>query len=111
MYYRGVLLKIAYRAQNLIDAQLVKDQLAFQQINCRIQGEYLPGAMGGLPAMGLIHVLVSDDDYVDARKIIDEWEGVDQGSSGVQTSPSIDYIPLLLFIAVVLSAIVVLVVW
>lgn len=47
-----------------------------QRIPGRIEGEYLQGGVGGLQAMGLVRVLVSDADYAEARKIIGEWESV-----------------------------------
>lgn len=104
-------MKIAYRAQNLIDAQLIKDQLTFREIDCRIQGEYLPGGMGGLPTMELIHVLVNDDDFASAREVIDEWEGDHSKHNRSATAPAVDYIPVLLFVAVLFSAIVMLLNW
>ena len=41
---------IAYRAETLIDAHLVKDALEREQIPAFIAGEYLTGAVGQLPA-------------------------------------------------------------
>lgn len=47
-----------------------------QRIPGRIEGEYLQGGVGELQAMGLVRVLVSEADYADARKIINEWESI-----------------------------------
>ena len=51
---------IAYRAETLIDAHLVKDALERAQIPAFVTGEYLTGAVGQLPAMDYVSVLVPD---------------------------------------------------
>ena len=55
---------------------MILDLLGQQRIPGRIEGEYLQGGIGGIQAMGLVRVLVSEADYAEARKIIDEWESV-----------------------------------
>ncbi|MDE3209610.1 MAG: DUF2007 domain-containing protein, partial [Pseudomonadota bacterium] len=42
---------IAYRAESLIDAHLVKDALERAEIPAFVTGEYLTGGVGQLPAM------------------------------------------------------------
>lgn len=53
-------MRIVYHAQSLIDAHLVRDALAQAEIPAFISGEYLTGAVGELPAMGLVAVMVPD---------------------------------------------------
>ena len=53
-------MRIVYRAENLVDAHLVKDVLDQAGIPAFIQGEYLLGGIGQLPARDLIRVGVPD---------------------------------------------------
>jgi hypothetical protein len=53
-------MRIVYHAQSLIDAHLVRDALAHAEIPAFISGEYLTGAVGELPALGLVAVMVPD---------------------------------------------------
>jgi putative signal transducing protein len=54
--------KIVYRAENIIDANLVKGALAQEGITAFVSGEYLTGAIGELPAWNLVAVMVADLD-------------------------------------------------
>jgi hypothetical protein len=63
-------MRIAYRADNLIDAHLVKHALEAVGIHCFVSGEYATGGMGELPAMGLVNVLIDDNDQVQAAEVI-----------------------------------------
>ena len=69
-------MRSVYEASSGLDAHMILDLLGQQRIPGRIEGEYLQGGIGGLQAMGLVRVLVSEANYEDARKIIDEWESV-----------------------------------
>ncbi len=55
-------MKIIYRAENLIDANLVKLALTDAGIHAFVNGEQLTGGVGQLPAMDLVSVMVSDRD-------------------------------------------------
>ena len=61
-----------------LDAHMILNLLQQYGISGRIEGEYLQGGVGELQAMGFVRVLVSEDDYANARKIIDEWESIQQ---------------------------------
>jgi hypothetical protein len=63
-------MKIIYRAENIIDANLVKGTLALEGIVALISGEYLTGAIGELPAWNLLAVMVSDIDVERAAPIV-----------------------------------------
>jgi hypothetical protein len=65
---------IIYRAENLFDAHLVKDALEHADIPAFIAGEYLTGAVGQLPAMGYIAVMVPESSLALASGIVREVE-------------------------------------
>ncbi len=64
-----------YSAENMVDAQLFKDQLESDGIEAIIKGGYLSGAVGELPANGLVTVWIKDDIFeTRARKLLVEFE-------------------------------------
>ena len=65
---------IIYHAANSLDANMIKGLLEQYEIRAFIQGEYLQGGMGELPAADLVTVSVDDDNYNEAKKMIAEWE-------------------------------------
>ena len=65
---------IIYHAANSLDANMIKGLLEQYKILAFIQGEYLQGGAGELPAAGLVTVSVDNEHQAEARKIIDEWE-------------------------------------
>lgn len=64
---------IVYRAANIADAHLIRQMLEGAGIPAFIQGEYLQGAVGELPANTEILVHVADAHAEAAREIVDEW--------------------------------------
>jgi hypothetical protein len=62
-------LKIVYRAENIIDANLVKNALEQEGIPAFVSGQYLTGAAGELPPMALVNVMVAEIDFPRAREI------------------------------------------
>jgi hypothetical protein len=68
---------IVYRAANIADAHLIRQMLEVEGIPAFIQGEYLQGAVGELPANTEILVHVADDNAEAARVIVDEWESAE----------------------------------
>lgn len=62
-------MKIVYRAENIIDANLVKGNLAAEGIPAYVSGEYLTGAVGELPVWNLVSVMVADCDMERATVI------------------------------------------
>jgi hypothetical protein len=65
-------MRIAYRAETLIDAHLVKDALEREEIPAFISGEYLTGAVGQLPAIDYVAVMVPDSAAAAADAIVRE---------------------------------------
>jgi uncharacterized protein (UPF0212 family) len=59
-----------YSAENQIDAQRVADSLLGANIECRVQGGYLSGAIGELPADFLSVWIKNASDYEHARSIV-----------------------------------------
>lgn len=53
-------MRIAYHAETLIDAHLVKDALEHAGIPAFVSGEFLIGAIGQLPARDFIEVRVPE---------------------------------------------------
>ena len=63
--------KIVYRAENIIDANLVKAALAEDGIPAFVAGEYLTGAIGQLPVWDLVTVMVAETDIARAAPIVE----------------------------------------
>jgi hypothetical protein len=61
--------KIVYRAENIIDANLVKNALENENIPAFVSGQYLTGAVGELPPMALVNVMVAEIDWERARRV------------------------------------------
>ncbi len=66
-------MKTVQHALNSIEAHIIKGLLESEGIQSSILGEYLQGAMGELPANGLIRVVVCEEDYEQAASVIDNW--------------------------------------
>ena len=69
-------MKSVFEASTGLDAHMILNLLEQHGIPGRIEGEYLQGGVGELQAMGFVRVLVSDEDYAEAWKIINEWESI-----------------------------------
>lgn len=67
-------MKIIYSPVNAVEARLLQDILQQEGITTYISGEYLQGGMGELPVMGLINLLVEDDEQYRAERVIRSWE-------------------------------------
>lgn len=66
-------MRVVYEAENVIDAHLVKGLLEAEQIPVFVRGEYLTGAIGELPVMGLVAVCVAERDLEAAARIVAAW--------------------------------------
>ena len=69
-------MRSVFEASSGLDAHMILNLLQQQSITGRIEGEYLQGGIGELQAMGFVRVLVSEEDYTVANKIISEWEAI-----------------------------------
>src|SRR5262249_61372091 len=63
------IVKIVYQAENIIDANLVKNALEHDGIAAFVSGQYLTGAAGELPPIALVNVMVAATDWARARPI------------------------------------------
>jgi len=69
-------MRSVFEASSGLDAHMILNLLRQQGIAGRIEGEYLQGGIGELQAMGFVRVLVSEEDYAIAKRIISEWEAI-----------------------------------
>ena len=67
-------MKTVFDASSNIEAHLVMHQLQQAGIAAKIQGEYLQGGVGELPAAGNVRVQVPDEDVETARQVIADWD-------------------------------------
>jgi Putative prokaryotic signal transducing protein len=67
-------MKTVYEAANSVEAHMLQDLLKQENITSYLQGTFLTGAIGELPAAGLVRLEVEDKDYDAARTLIVEWE-------------------------------------
>jgi hypothetical protein len=67
-------MKTVFDASNNIEAHLVMHQLQQAGIDARIEGEFLQGGIGELPAAGNVRVIVDTKDEAEARSVIADWE-------------------------------------
>jgi hypothetical protein len=72
-------MKPVYEAAHGVEAHMIADLLRQEGIAGMVQGEYLQGAMGGLPASGLVRVVVDEADYDRARRVIEGWNAAQPG--------------------------------
>lgn len=62
--------KIVYRAENIIDAHLVKNALEDAGIPAFVNGYHLTGAMGELPVADLVNVMIAEHDIELAEPVV-----------------------------------------
>ncbi|HEV7779390.1 MAG TPA: DUF2007 domain-containing protein [Luteibacter sp.] len=67
-------MRIIYHAQSLIDAHLVRDALEQAEIPAFVSGEFLTGAVGQLPALDFVAVMVPESCAAAAEGVIREVE-------------------------------------
>lgn len=68
-------MQIAYHARDLPEAHIIAGLLRANGIDSHVGGHYLQGALGEIGAAGFTNVHVDDDDYLEARCLIAEYEG------------------------------------
>jgi hypothetical protein len=74
-------MRTLYEASNSLEAHMILNLLEMQGISARVDGEYLQGGMGELPAAGLVRVMVAEEDYQAAKDIVNRWDAAQPGSS------------------------------
>lgn len=63
-----------YEAANALEAHMLRDLLRQQGIQAELHGEHLPGALGELPAAGLVRLVVDEADHPRARQVVEQWD-------------------------------------
>lgn len=86
-------MKIVYRAENIIDANLVKAALADAGIQAFVSGEYLTGGVGTLPALDLVTVMVAEPDVERAAPIAESIDATLRERRGQAAAPTTKPIP------------------
>lgn len=112
-------MQIVYRAANLSDAHLLRQLMEAEGIPAFVQGEFLQGAVGELPANTEVLVRVPDAHVAAARAIVDDWESsepvgfededLDATDAGEPTSVQTQAIAvrrLLLFVAILVVGVI-----
>ncbi|SEC11632.1 Signal transducing protein [Pseudomonas sp. 8BK] len=59
-----------YEPQDLMEGELLLGMLASEGIEAYLTGQHLAGAVGELPACGLLGVMVEDDQAYSAQQLI-----------------------------------------
>ncbi|MDG9927675.1 MULTISPECIES: DUF2007 domain-containing protein [Pseudomonas] len=59
-----------YEPQDLLEAELLLGMLASEGVEAHLAGRHLLGAVGELPALGLLALVVEDEDAEHARRLI-----------------------------------------
>jgi hypothetical protein len=85
--------KIVYRAENIIDANLVKAALADAGIQAFVSGEYLTGGIGQLPALDLVTVMVAETDFERAAPVAESIDATLRERRGQSAAPGMKPIP------------------
>jgi hypothetical protein len=67
-------MKLLYEASNSIEAHLILQLIEQAGYAGRIDGEFLQGGIGELQAMGVVRVMVDENDYESAKVIVMEWD-------------------------------------
>lgn len=63
-----------YQPLDSMQARILLDMLASEGIQAHLQGEHLLGAMGELPALGLLSIWVADADAQRAVELIHDYQ-------------------------------------
>ncbi len=67
-------MKTVFEASNGVEAHMMLHLLQQQGLQGRVDGEYLQGGVGELPAVGLVRVVVDEADYEAARAVVTAFE-------------------------------------
>ncbi|MES2581440.1 MAG: DUF2007 domain-containing protein [Pseudomonadota bacterium] len=79
-------MKTLYEASSTVEGHMLQDLLQQEGISARLDGAFLQGAMGGLPASGLVRLVVDEADYEKGRTIIERWEAAEPLTQPIPTT-------------------------
>lgn len=63
-----------YEASSAVEAHMITNLLEQSNIEAHIHGEHLQGGVGELQAVGIVRVMVVDEDVLKAKEIVIEWD-------------------------------------
>lgn len=66
-----------YEPRDLLEAEMLRGMLAAEGIEAYLTGRHLIGAVGELPAAGLLGLMVADEHAERARELIAEYNGAE----------------------------------
>ena len=69
-------MKTVYQAANSIEAHMILNLIEQAGFYARVDGDYLQGGVGELQAMGVVRVVVNDQDYPQTKALVSEWEAM-----------------------------------
>jgi len=72
--WRLPVVKIVYRAADILEAHIVAGMLQSQGIDAHVGGHYLQGAVGDLAMQGFANVQVQDDEFEAAQFHVADYE-------------------------------------
>lgn len=67
-------MKTLYQAANAVEAHMLADYLKQEGLHAQVLGEHLQGAVGELPAAGLVRLVIDEAQYEAGREAIARWE-------------------------------------
>lgn len=67
-------MKAIFHSHSSLEASMIVDLLAQRGVHGHVFGEALQGGMGELPAVGLVRVMVNNDEAESAKNVIQQWE-------------------------------------
>ena len=90
-------MKAIYEASTALDAHMILNLLEQEGIKGRVDGEYLPGAVGEIQAINLVRVMVDESDYEKAGQIIRDWEAIEVEKEEEKTRKPVTGVSAFLF--------------
>ena len=66
-----------YEPRDLLEAEMLSDMLAGEGVEAFLTGRHLVGAVGELPACGLLGLMVADEEADRARRLIAAYNGAE----------------------------------
>ena len=84
--FTNTFMKTLYEASSAVEGHMLQDLLQQEGISARLDGAFLQGAMGGLPAFGLVRLVVDEADYEKGRAIVERWEAAEPVAQPIPTT-------------------------
>lgn len=76
-------MKTLYQAANAVEAHMLVDYLRQEGLHAQVLGEHLQGAVGELPAAGLVRLVIDEAQYEAGREAIARWESAQPADAPV----------------------------